>query len=62
MHRNSISSERSDFVNPDGGIFDIPNSNPGEPLSLGDKLEYFGEPDPGTNGDLGRNTYEGPLE
>ena len=27
---------------------------------LDDKLEYFGAPELGTNGDLGRNTYEGP--
>jgi hypothetical protein len=57
---NSISSERSGFVNPNCGIFDIPSSNPGQSPSLTDKLEYFGEPEPGTNGDLGRNTYEGP--
>jgi hypothetical protein len=57
---NSISSERSDFVNPNGGIFDIPSSTPGEPPSVDDKLEYFGIPKPVQNGDLGRNTYEGP--
>jgi hypothetical protein len=57
---NSISSERSDFVNPNAGIFDIPGSSPDQAPSTADKLEYFGEPDWGTNGDLGRNTYEGP--
>ena len=57
---NSISSERSDFVNPNAGIFDIPSSTPGQPPSLADRLEYFGVPELGTNGDLGRNTYEGP--
>jgi hypothetical protein len=57
---NSISSERSDFVNPNAGIFNIPSSNPQQPPSFADKLAYFGEPEPGTNGDLGRNTYEGP--
>jgi hypothetical protein len=57
---NSISSERSDFVNPNAGIFNIPSSIPGRPPTLADKLAYFGEPEPGTNGDLGRNTYEGP--
>jgi hypothetical protein len=57
---NSISSERSDFLNPNAGVFDIPSSSPDDPPSFEDKLDYFGVPDPGANGDLGRNTYEGP--
>jgi hypothetical protein len=57
---NSISSERSDFVNPNAGIFNIPSSNPPQPPTFFDKLRYFGEPELGSNGNLGRNTYEGP--
>jgi hypothetical protein len=57
---NSISSKRSDFVNPKGGIFNIPSSDAGRPPNLDDKLKYFGVPELGTNGNLGRNTYEGP--
>jgi len=57
---NSIQSERSDFTNPNAGIFEIPSSNPGSPPSLNDKLAYFGTPESGKVGNLGRNTYEGP--
>ena len=57
---NNMSSERSDFVNMQAGIFDIPTSRPGQPPSVADKLAYFGEPESGANGNLGRNTYEGP--
>jgi hypothetical protein len=57
---NSISSERSDFTNPNAGIFNIPSSTPNQPPGFVDKLQYFGEPELGTNGNLGRNTYEGP--
>jgi hypothetical protein len=57
---NSISSKRSDFANPNAGIFDIPSSTPGTPPSFDDIVGYFGAPKEGTNGTLGRNTYDGP--
>ncbi|HUV12235.1 MAG TPA: hypothetical protein VMY18_01260, partial [Acidobacteriota bacterium] len=47
-------------VNPNAGIFNIPSSDPGDSPTLAHKLEYFGEPEDGDNGNLGRNTYEGP--
>ncbi|MDA2937631.1 TonB-dependent receptor, partial [Acidobacteria bacterium AH-259-A15] len=51
---NFSSTERSDYLNPNSGPFNISGS------STGEKLAFFGEPVPGTNGTLGRNTYEGP--
>lgn len=51
---NSLSSDRSDFVNPNNGIFGFSGS------STADRLAFFGTPAPGTNGTLGRNTFEGP--
>ncbi|MFQ5738943.1 MAG: TonB-dependent receptor domain-containing protein [Acidobacteriota bacterium] len=55
---NDISSGRNDFVNPNAGIFNIPNAST---ASTAEKLAFFGVPVPGTNGTLGRNTFEGPA-
>ena len=51
---NYIQTSRHDYVNPDNGIFNFPGDTTEE------RLEYFGTPEPGTLGDLGRNTYDGP--
>jgi hypothetical protein len=53
--------ERSMWVNPGGGPFRIPTTNPEGVPTTSEKLgPYFGRPANGTNGTLGRNTYEGP--
>lgn len=51
---NSISGSRNDFLNPNSGIFNISGN------SYEHRLAYFGRPEPGSVGTLGRNTYEGP--
>ncbi|HUV14604.1 MAG TPA: TonB-dependent receptor [Acidobacteriota bacterium] len=51
---NYIQTDRHDYVNPDNGIFNFPGNTTEE------RLEYFGTPEPGTLGNLGRNTYDGP--
>jgi hypothetical protein len=57
---NSFSSERSDWVNPGAGPFRIPATSANGVPSTAEKLDFFGKPADGTNGNLGRNTYEGP--
>lgn len=48
------SCSRDDFKNPNSGCFNIADqSNEG-------KLAYFGRPEDGALGTLGRNTYDGP--
>jgi hypothetical protein len=49
-----LSCSRSDFTNPNSGCFNISGS------STADKLAYFGKPEDGAIGTLGRNTYDGP--
>ncbi len=49
---NHLDSSRLDFVRP-GGVFGVQGSTT-------DRLAFFGIPAPGTNGTLGRNTYDGP--
>jgi hypothetical protein len=57
---NTVSSGRGSWSRPQSGPFDIPTANPwGIPTAV-EKLAYFGKPILGTNGTLGRNTYEGP--
>ncbi len=57
---NTVSSVRSDWVNPGSGPFKIPTTNPEGIPGSAEKVDFFGQPEPGTNGTLGRNTYEGP--
>jgi len=57
---NRVSSVRSDWVNPGAGPFKIPTTNPDGIPSTTERVAFFGQPEPGTNGTLGRNTYEGP--
>jgi hypothetical protein len=57
---NTVSSVRSDWVNPGAGPFKIPTTNPDGIPSTAERVAFFGKPEPGTNGTLGRNTYEGP--
>jgi len=47
-------------VNPGAGPFKIPTTNPDGIPSTDERVAFFGQPEPGTNGTLGRNTYEGP--
>jgi hypothetical protein len=47
-------------VNPGAGPFKIPTTDPGGIPGTAEKVAFFGQPEPGTNGTLGRNTYEGP--
>lgn len=49
---NSYSADRLDFVNPNG-VFNISGGT-------SERIAYFGTPEPGTTGNLGRNTYDGP--
>ncbi len=57
---NTVSSVRSDWVNPGAGPFRIPTTNPDGIPGTDEKIAFFGKPEPGTDGTLGRNTYEGP--
>jgi len=57
---NTVTSEKSSWVNPAAGPFNIPTANESGVPSTAEKKAYFGMPAPGTNGNLGRNTYEGP--
>ncbi len=57
---NTMSSVRSDWVNPGAGPFRIPTTDPEGIPSTAEKVAFFGKPEAGTNGALGRNTYEGP--
>jgi len=57
---NTVSSARSDWVNPGAGPFKIPTTSPERIPNTGEKVAFFGKPEPGTDGTLGRNTYEGP--
>ncbi len=57
---NTVSSVRSDWVNPGAGPFKIPTTEPEGIPSTAETVAFFGQPEPGTNGTLGRNTYEGP--
>ncbi len=56
----SSTPSRQAWVNPNGGPLNIPSSTAGKPPSTGDKLKFFGTPAPGSDGTLGRNTFEGP--
>ncbi|PYV13409.1 MAG: hypothetical protein DMG07_14690, partial [Acidobacteria bacterium] len=57
---NTVPSNRGSWTRPNAGPFDIPTANPAEIPSTAEKLAFFGKPALGTNGTLGRNTYEGP--
>jgi hypothetical protein len=57
---NSITSDRSSWINPASGPFNIPTTNPSGVPTLAEKEAFFGVPELGTTGTLGRNTYEGP--
>ena len=57
---NTVSSVRSDWVNPGAGPFKIPTTNSEGIPGTAEKVAFFGKPEPGTDGTLGRNTYEGP--
>ena len=57
---NTISSERSDWANKLAGPFKIPTTNPLGIPTTAEKVAFFGRPANGTNGTLGRNTFEGP--
>jgi hypothetical protein len=55
-----VPSDRGSWSRPQSGPFGIPTANPwGIPTAV-EKLAFFGKPVLGTNGTLGRNTYEGP--
>ncbi|HEY2934208.1 MAG TPA: TonB-dependent receptor [Acidobacteriota bacterium] len=57
---NSFSApDRQDWVNPKAGPFNIAGTGTANPTTA-QKLAFFGRPVNGTNGTLGRNTYEGP--
>ncbi len=55
-----MSSVRSDWVNPGAGPFNIPSTKPEGIPTIAEKVAFFGKPTPGTDGPLGRNTFEGP--
>ncbi len=55
---NSFSSSRSDWVDPNAGPFRIQGAS--ESPTTSEKMAFFGTPQPGTDGTLGRNTYDGP--
>jgi hypothetical protein len=57
---NSVTSIRTDWVNPAGGPFNIPTTSSSGIPTTAEKKAYFGVPELGTTGNLGRNTYEGP--
>jgi hypothetical protein len=57
---NTISSERSDWSNKLAGPFKIPTTSPLGVPTTAEKVAFFGRPANGTNGTLGRNTFEGP--
>ncbi len=57
---NTVSSVRSDWVNPGGGPFRIATTDPEEIPRTAEKVAVFGKPEPGSNGTLGRNTHAGP--
>jgi hypothetical protein len=47
-------------VNQNGGPFRIPTESETGVPSTDEKIAFFGRPGEGTNGTLGRNTFEGP--
>ncbi len=57
---NTISSDRSTWVNPGAGPFKIPTQDPSGVPTLDEKLAFFGTPTRPGDGTLGRNTFEGP--
>jgi len=57
---NSVASERSSWINPGAGPFGIATTSSSGIPTTAEKLAFFGRPANGTNGNLGRNTYEGP--
>jgi len=57
---NTVSSEKSSWVNLAAGPFNIPTANENGVPSTAEKKAFFGVPAPGSDGNLGRNTYEGP--
>jgi hypothetical protein len=56
---NKIDAKRLDFVNP-ASVFNIPDLDGDGDISQSERIAFFGEPELGTTGELGRNTYEGP--
>jgi hypothetical protein len=57
---NTVTSVRTDWVNPAGGPFNIPTTSSSGVPTTAEKKAFFGVPELGTTGNLGRNTYEGP--
>jgi hypothetical protein len=57
---NAFGSERTDWINAGAGPFRIPTTSATGVPSTAEKVAFFGKPADGTNGNLGRNTYEGP--
>jgi len=56
---NSYSVDRLDFVNP-ASVFNIPDTDGDGSVSRTERMAFFGTPELGTTGNLGRNTYDGP--
>jgi hypothetical protein len=57
---NSVSSNRSSWINLAGGPFNIPTASESGVPTTAEKKAFFGVPELGTTGNLGRNTYNGP--
>ncbi|NWG12136.1 MAG: TonB-dependent receptor [Acidobacteria bacterium] len=57
---NTVSSKRTDWVHPGAGPFRIAAASSSGVPSTAEKIAFFGKPAAGTNGTLGRNTFEGP--
>jgi hypothetical protein len=57
---NSVSSQRSDWVNPSAGPFKISAASSSKVPTTAEKLAFFGKPTAPNDGTLGRNTYTGP--
>ncbi len=57
---NTVSSSRSSWVNAAAGPFKIPTSSDTGIPSTTEKLAFFGTPTAPADGNLGRNTFEGP--
>ena len=57
---NSVESDRTSWVNTNSGPFNIATTSSSGIPTTAEKVAYFGRPVAGTNGTLGRNTFEGP--